>query len=405
MDQVLAVAAQALSRGEPMRALKLVALRQDAQAVALRATALAQLGEYPQATQLFKHAAKQLLRSSPLAHARCIVALAELALATRELGQGDAGLSRAIDVLVRHRDLANAQHAHVLHARHALALGKLDLAEQRLRAIDARAARPALRALLALTHAELALRRRRPDDARSALSAAGQAAVRAQVPALLAEVQAARLTLARPVAKLLHADGAELLSLDRVVALLGGSQLVVDGCRRCVQQGDRCVRYGTRPVLFGLIRRLAEAAPDDVSRDELIRAGFGMRRASDSLRARLRVAIARLRKQLAGLAELRATAGGFVLLPHAPPALVLLPPLDDDAAGLLALVSDGQAWSSSALALALGASQRGVQRALVALASAGKVSSLGRGKNRRWLAPPLHAFATHLLLPVSSPES
>lgn len=247
------------------------------------------------------------------------------------------------------------------------------------------------------------MRRMQAAAAKQALAEASQAAMRAQIPVLLAEVQAAKRTLALPVARRVHAEGDELLSLEQVAALLGSDAFVVDGCRRNVQCGETRLTYETRPVLFSLVRALAQAWPQEVVRDELIRVGFGMRRSNDSLRARLRVAVGRLRKQLQGLAELRATASGFMLLPTARDVLVLAPPLDDDASRLLALVSDGEAWSTSSLALAFGASQRSIQRALSALELAGKVTSTGRGKSRRWLAPPIHPFATHMLLPVLSP--
>lgn len=405
MDQPLAAAAAALAHGDPLAALKHVALRHDAQAVALRATALAQLGEYGDAKALFKRAAKGFSQAHAVARARCTVALAEIALASRELNVADAGLARAIAVLAQHGDQVNARYAQLVHARYALALGKVDLARQRLDAIDARDAMPALRALLALALAEVALRRMRPEDAKKALTAARQAAMRAQIPALIAEVQDAATALTRPVAKLVRSDCVALLTLADVRALLTGPQLVVDGCRRSVQQGAVRVTFATRPVLFALLRRLAEASPAEVGRDELIRVGFGIQRPSDALRARLRVAMGRLRKQLEALADLRATARGFVLLPHAPPVQVVLPPVDDDASRLLALVSDGEAWSSSALALALGESQRSVQRALGTLENAGKVTSHGQGKNRRWLAPPIHSFATHMLLPATSQDA
>lgn len=176
----------------------------------------------------------------------------------------------------------------------------------------------------------------------------------------------------------------------------------MDACRRVIQQGARSVSFETRPVLFALARCLAEASPRDVTRDELIRIAFDIDRANDSLRARLRVSMGRLRTLLKGLAEIKATHGGFTLIASTPPVCVLVPPLDDKSSSLLALISDGDAWSTSALAMALGESQRSVQRALSVLEEAGKVWSAGRGRNRRWLAPPLTLFATHLLLPVSS---
>jgi hypothetical protein len=196
-----------------------------------------------------------------------------------------------------------------------------------------------------------------------------------------------------------------LLSLDQVAQLNASDRFVVDGCRRLVRVGARVVDFASRPVLFNLLRQLAQVAPHELDRALLIRAGFGIQRANESLRVRLRMSMARLRKLLRGLAEVQATPQGFALAPRKPPVYLLLPPGEDEASSLLALLSDGEAWSTSALALALGASQRSVQRALSALAQSGKVSTFGRGKSRRWLAAPLTRFATTLLLPVTSPRT
>lgn len=402
MDTGIAAAALALSRGDPLQALKHVALREDAQALALRATALAQLGEYKPAKELFKRAARGFSQSHAVARARCVVALAEVALASRELNVADAGLGRAIDVLSGNNDPANARYAQLLRARFALALGNVSLAEQRLAAIDAGEIAPALRAALELARGEVAVRRAQPHKARAAFLRAAKAAERARVPALMAAVAAATQALRQPVARLAGAKDAQLLTLDQVVSLLAGNSVVVDASRRTVQRGSTGVSFRTRPVLFALAQRLAEAAPSEVSREELIRVGFGMRRASDSLRARLRVAIGRLRKQLVGLAEIDAKQHGFALRVHSASVHVLLPPASDDASSLLALVSDGEAWSTSAIALALGLGQRSVQRGLSALEAAGRVRSVGRGKNRRWLASPLQGFTTHMLLSTPS---
>jgi DNA-binding transcriptional ArsR family regulator len=402
MDSPLTAAAQALRAGDPLRALKLVALREDASALALRATAMAQLGEYKRAKQLFLRAARAFEPDQEVERARSMVALAEVALAARELSAEDAGLVSAIGVLKRHRDLANARYAELLRARHALALGDVAVAEGRLRALEERGLPAALRAQIALARAEIALRRVQPKQAQKALSVAAQAAQEARIPALFAEVRSAQLARDKPVARLVSAEATRPLSLDQVAALLGGGALIVDACRRVIRQRASELSFATRPVLFALARRLAEASPHEVARAELVSVAFGMRRQNDALRARLRVSVGRLRKLLDALAELQATAGGYALLPRHPPAYVLAPPGDDEASQLLALVSDGEAWSTSALALAQGSSQRSVQRALSALEAAGKVHSLGRGRSRRWLAPPLSLFATHLLLPVSS---
>jgi DNA-binding transcriptional ArsR family regulator len=402
MDTPLRAAAEALSRGDPLQALKYVALRQDAQALALRATALAQLGEYKQAKELYKRAAKSFSQSHAIARARCLVAMAEVSLAARELNVADVGLGRAIAVLTRHGDHGNARFAQLLYARHALALGNVTLAQERLDGIDVRDMAPALRASFELVRAELAVRRLAPEQAKLAFARAGRAAERAQIPALIAEVSAARRAFERPVARLSGTQTAALLTIEQVAALFARGAWVVDGVRRAVQQGATRVSFATRPVLFALVRRLAEAAPGEVSREELIRVGFGMQRANDSLRVRLRVSVGRLRKRLAELAELEATPHGFRLRPKRGPAYVLAPPADDDASSLLALVSDGEAWATSALALALGSSQRSVQRALRALEEQGRVRSFGRGKGRRWLAKALSGFAPHMSLPPSS---
>ena len=127
-----------------------------------------------------------------------------------------------------------------------------------------------------------------------------------------------------------------------------------------------------------------------------------MRDPDETHRARLRVEIGRLRALVKAQAGIEATARGFVLAPrNGREVVVLLPPIDGEQASLLALLSDGAAWSTSALALALGASQRTVQRALVELEAQGRVRSIGRARARRWLAPPLAGFTTILLLPAA----
>jgi tetratricopeptide (TPR) repeat protein len=403
MDEALVLAARALARGDALFALKRVALRDDAEALALRATALAQLGEYADAKQLFRRAARGFRAHSPVAHARCIVALSEVALAARELDAKDAALQSAIAVLREQRDLANARYGQMLRARHALALGQVELARERLSAIDVRDAAQALLASIALLSAEAALRRIEPSQARKFLARAAEAARRARIPALAAEVAKAHESLSRPVARLVIRESSRLLTIEDVSALLQGRGLIVDACHRLVRKEAWSVGFEARPVLFSLLRTLAERAPDGVSREELVRASFGMRRLNDSLRARLRVAVGRLRTLLAPVAELIATPDGFALRPRGQSLHVIAPPLDDQVSSLLALISDGAAWSSSALALALGASQRSVQRALGGLEEAGKVESRGSGRSLRWLAPPLARFAPHLLLSRPSP--
>jgi DNA-binding transcriptional ArsR family regulator len=133
----------------------------------------------------------------------------------------------------------------------------------------------------------------------------------------------------------------------------------------------------------------------------LLARAFGARFTDESHRARLRVEIGRLRAKVREVATISATERGFALSPRgAREVVVLARPIDEEHGAVLALLGDGESWSSSALALALGASQRSVQRALESLSAAGKVEAYGRGRARRWVTPPLPGFTTTLLLPA-----
>lgn len=401
---MIAAAARALASGDALGALKRVALRDDPPALALRGIAMAQLGEYPRARELLRRAARGFGAHEALARARCVVAEAEVALAVRDLGGSQRSLAAAAATLESLGDKSNAQQARLIAARRLLLLGRLDEAAAALALLDVRGLLPSLAAIAELSMAELALRSLRVGPAQAALARAHDAADRARVPALLAEVAEARAALARPAARRIVAGGEQALRLDEVATLLASGALVVDACRRGLRAGLAWRPLARRPVLFALARALAEAAPGDADRHTLIARVFGTRRPNESHRARLRVEIGRLRALIAGLADIEATARGFVLKPRgAHEAVVLAPPIDGDQASLLALLSDGAAWSTSTLALALGASQRSVQRALVELEAAGRVRSIRRARARRWLAPPLTGFTTILLLPVALP--
>jgi len=404
MDSLITAAARALAAGDPVGALKRISLRDDPPALALRGIAMAQLGELPRARELLRRAARRFGAHEELAHARCVVAEAEVALAARDLSQSARALDAAARALDALGDRANALQARLIAARRLLLLGRLDDAATALARLDARGMAPSLAAVAELTAAELALRSLRTGAARDALARAHEAADRAGVPALLAEVAEARAALDRPAARRLFPGGEQALRLDEVAELLASGALVVDACRRGLRAGTVWLPLARRPVLFALARALAEAWPGDVDRQALIASAFRTRRPDESHRARLRVEMGRLRALVAGLARVEATARGFVLKPRrARDVVVLAPPIDGDQASLVALLSDGAAWSTSALALALGDSQRTVQRALVELETAGKVRSIGRARARRWLAPPLTGFTTILLLPAALP--
>jgi hypothetical protein len=404
VDSLITAAARALAAGDPLGALNRVALRDDPPALALRGIAMAQLGDLVRAKALLRRAARAFGPKEPVAHARCVVAEVEVALASRDLGWPPKLLDAARATLDEHGDRANAAHARHLEIRRLLLVGRLDEAERGLAGVDPAPLPPASKTVHELVAAGIAMRRLRTGAARAALARAQRAASHARIPALAAEVEHASVVLDTPAARLLARGDERLLRLDEVEALLGSKTFVVDACRRVVRDARTAVSLRRRPVLFALARALGEAWPGDVPRDLLVARAFGASVADESHRARLRVEIGRLRTVLRTLAGVSATRRGFGLAPRrARDVAVLAPPVEDERAAVLAFLADGEAWSSSALALALGASQRTVQRALDSLAAAGKVQAYGRGRARRWTTPPVPGFTTTLLLPAPLP--
>ncbi len=404
MDSLITAAARALAAGDPLGALQRVALRGDAPALALRGLAMAQLGDLVRAKALLRRAARAFGPKEAVARARCVVAEAEIALVSRDLGWSVRALDAARATLEEHGDRLNAAYARYLEVRRLLLIGRLDEAERVLAGLDPTPFPPALRTAHELVGAGIAMRRLRTDAARAALARAEHAARQAGIPALAAEVESASLVLNTPAARLIARGEKRLLLLEEVEALLASKALVVDACRHVVRNARIVVSLARRPVLFALARALGEAWPGDVPRALLLARAFGARVADESHRARLRVEIGRLRRVLLTLASISATTRGFALAPRrAREVVVLAPPVDGENAAVLAFLADGESWSSSALALALGASQRTVQRALDSLAAAGRVGSFGRARARRWMTPPLPGFTTTLLLPAPLP--
>ncbi|MGG7578531.1 helix-turn-helix domain-containing protein [Rhizobium sp. Nf11,1] len=405
MDSLITAAAQALASGDTLGALKRVALRDDAPALALRGIAMAQLGDLIRAKALLKSAARAFGPREAVARARCVVAEAEIALVSRDLTWPPKALEAARKLLEAHGDRINAAHAGNIAIRRLMLIGRLDEAEQALAALDPTPLPPALRAAHELVAAGIAVRRLRTHAARAALERAQVAAERANMPVLTAEVEAAGHVLDLPAARLVSRGYDRSLLLAEVEALFSNGALVVDACRHVVRAGGAVVPLASRPVLFALARALAEAWPADVSRGVLITRAFRGKHADESHRARLRVEIGRLRAELAGLAEVSATKRGFALsAAGASEVAVLAPLVEGPHAAVLAFLADGEAWSSSALAIALGTSPRTVQRALDALAGEEKVQAIGRGRARRWMSPPLSSFPTILLLPGPLPS-
>jgi hypothetical protein len=404
MDSLITAAARALAAGDALGALKRVALRDDPPALALRGIAMAQLGDLVRARALVRRAARGFGPHEAVARARCIVAEAEIALVSRDLSWPAETLDAARSTLERHGDRLNAAHAHYLEVRRLLLIGQVDEAERRLAALDPAPFPPASRTAHELVVAGIAMRRLRTTAAHAALGRAEQAARHARIPALAAEVENASRVLNAPAARLIASGEERLLLLADVEALLASNALVVDGCRFVVRHARTVIPLATRPVLFAIARALGEAWPGDVSRDTLVARAFGAKHADESHRARLRVEVGRLRRMLRPVAGVSATPRGFFLAPRsARQVVVLARPVEEAHAAVLAFLADGESWSSSALALALGVSQRSVQRALDSLAAADKVQSFGRGRARRWMTPPVPGFATTLLLPAPLP--
>jgi hypothetical protein len=404
MDSLITAAARALAAGDPLGALKRVALRDDAAALALRGIAMAQLGDLVRAKSLLRSAARAFGPREAVARARCVVAEAEIALVSRDLGWPAKSLEAARVTLEAHGDLVNAAHARHLEVRRLLLIGRLDEAERKLTQLDPALFPPGLRTAHELVVVGIAMRRLRTKTARAALARAELAARQARIPALTAEVESTSVVLNAPAARLIASGEERLLLLDEVETLLESKALVVDAFRHVVRDAGTVVSLARRPVLFAIVRVLAEAWPGDVTRDVLVARAFEAKHADESHRARLRVEVGRLRRVLRRLTAVNATRRGFALAPRGQRQVVVLArPFEDDHAPVLAFLADGEAWSSSGLALALGTSQRTVQRALDALRATGKIQSFGHGRARRWMTPPVPGFTTTLLLPAPLP--
>ena len=405
MDSMITAAARLLATGDLLGALKRVALRDDAPALALRGIAMAQLGDLVRAKALLTMAARAFGPREAVARARCVVAEAEIALVSRDLAFPAKSLALARATLEAHGDKLNAAHARHLEVRRLLLIGHLDEAERLLAELDPAPFLPPSRAVYELVVAGIAIRRLQARRAAAALRRAEDAARQAGIPALAAEVESASLVLKTPAARLIAGGAERLLLLEDVEDVLASGTLVVDACRYVLRDATRLVSLTSRPVLFTLVRALAESWPGGVSRNALVARAFRAKDADESHRARLRVEIGRLRVELGDLADINATKEGFVLAPrNGRDVVVLSPPVEEQHGAVLAFLADGESWSSSALSIALGTSPRTVQRALDTLAAAGKVQFFGRGPARRWTTPSVPGFPSTLLLPGPLPS-
>ena len=399
MDSMITAAARLLAAGDLLGALKRVALRDDGPALALRGIIMAQLGDLVRARVLLKTAARAFGPKEAVSRARCLVAEAEIALVSRDLTWPAKTLAGARTVLEAHGDRLNAAHARHIEVRRLLLIGHFDEAERLLSEVEPEMLPPPLRTSYELAVAGIAIRRLQTSRAHAALNRAEGIARAAGIRSLIAEVESAIQILKAPAASLVAGTSRRLVLLEEVEALFASDNLVVDACRYSVRVADKEVSLTTRPVLFGLARVLGEAWPGDVSRRALVASVFRGKDADESHRARLRVEIGGCVASSADwrMSGRRRTASRSRRRPRE--VVVLAPIVEEQYGAVLAFLADGEAWSSSALAIALGSSARTVQRALDALAEAGKVQSFGRGPARRWTIPSMPGFPSTLLLP------
>lgn len=405
-DPLLTAAARALAAGRPLDTLNAIATRTDADALAVRGIALAQMGEFARARDLLRRAARAFGTRSPLRHARCVVALADIALAARDLrSYPRPALEEACDLLSAHGDRANAAHGHLLRLRALLLGGDPDAAAELSGALDPASWTAPQRALHALLVFDMALRTLDVRGAQAALARARRDARSCGIPALAAEVDTYGRRLAAPAARWSERGASRPALWPELAALARSAALIVDARNLSLTLPGHFLDLAGRPLLFALARALADAWPGDVPRADLIAQVFRVTRPDDTHRARLRVELGRLRAQLRPLGiALLATPRGYRLVPQDIDRVVVLSGPEDGRSGdILALLADGQPWSSSALALALRSSQRTIQRALEALALTGRITAYGQGRTRRWHLPRQAAFAPHLLLTPAPP--
>src|SRR5207245_1480759 len=249
MDSLITAAARALAAGDPLGALKRVALRDDAPALALRGIAMAQLDDLVRAKALLRRAARAFGPREAVARARCIVAEADVALASRDLGWPAKALDAARATLEAHGDRVNAAYARYLEVRRLLLIGRIHEAERTLAELDPAPFPPASRIGHELVVAGIAIRRLRTKAARAALARAERAARHARIPALTAEVESALLVLNTPAARLMTSGEERLLLLEEGEALLASNAFLVGACRHVLRDARHAVPTASRPVL------------------------------------------------------------------------------------------------------------------------------------------------------------
>lgn len=382
-------AASALARGDALRALSVVGPFEDVPALTLKGIAYAQMGDLELARRALLAAAKGA--SGELVRARIQAALAEVTLAEGDASRAAREAQDAARTLAKLGDVRNAAMQELVVARAELLLGQLGDARRRVDALLAQELDGDVRGVTLLASAEIAVRELAPTRARERLSAIAttNALLRRTLDAFSAE-------LTVPIARLV-ANGvetaADLFAIERAA---NGDSLFIDACRRNAVAGRVTVRFASKPVLFALLRALARAWPSSVPRDELATAAFDVKKPNASHRARMRVEIGRLRKELSGVAEPIATKDGYAL-ESSRPVQLLLPTRGDADASIALLLGDGAAWTAQAIAEHANVSKRTALRALASLVEKGRASRVANGKDIRYLAAG-PAIASRLLL-------
>ena len=397
VGQELKEAARALLDGEALRALSLAGREQSALGLTLRGIAYAQLGDLGLARRSLLRAAA--VEDDALTRARARAALAEIELTTGSPSSAARAARESADELERLGDTRNAAMQRLVRARAEVLLGRLG--EARRLAVEVLAADlPAdLRAVAALTQAEIATRALAATDAAAALVRARQSLAHSPHPLLSRAVSALEKELSAKVARVLRRGAVHEVDLFAIEALCRGDTLLVDACRRLASAGRVTILLARRPILFALLLLLARAWPEPVPRDELAARAFDTRKPNASHRARLRVEIGRLRALTTdGLgAEPVATKEGYALASRRE-VVMLLPKTDDEVARVALLLADGASWSAQGLADLTGVSKRTALRALTMLVEGGTAVRTGSGTAIRYRRPGPPVASRMLLL-------
>ncbi|MEM7309190.1 MAG: helix-turn-helix domain-containing protein [Planctomycetota bacterium] len=407
--------AGALARGEPLAALNAVAGRDDAHALAIRAIALAQLGEHGDARRLLEQVERAFAEGDqPAFRARARAALAELSAAERDLGTALAELEESARELADAGDGVNAAWLKLVRARLLVLLGDVPRARRLIDEVRALADEgdqgggALVRAAAELALAEACARELRAADALAALDRAEGWTRRAGLALLFREIDAQRAGLGRELARIEHRGEVRAATARDVEALLGDGdtprRVVLDALRRrLIAPGGAVLDLARRGVPFDLLFELARAWPEPADAGSLVRALFAWDEPDESHLARLKTELARLRALLARAdapVAIEAEGGAWRLAPEGDAEVSLLTPLGEDRASLLeALLWDGAAWSARALAAAADRPLRSVQRELGALVDAGRVSALGGSRSMRYARlDPALGFAPQMFL-------